>query len=92
MLQRDHLDGNCRLPEPPLKKRELRMNEEICAAICDAIDQGYLNGVDSLDSDEGITQAEALAYLALARISDPSESGHAAHIRDLIRDSYGIDP
>lgn len=55
------------------------MNETICEAICDAIDSGE------------ISLPDALAYLEIARRDDTSESAHAAHIRDCIRDNHETD-
>lgn len=56
------------------------MNETECNAICDQI------------ADDAMILDDAIAALELARIDDPTDSFHAAHIRDAIRDNFPIDP
>lgn len=52
------------------------MNLTDCDTICNLIDDGAM------------TLADALAAFERALADDPTESGHAAHIRDTIRDNF----
>lgn len=54
-------------------------NETDCSLICDMLIQHHCD-LDTLDS-----------IYCIATNHDPTESGHAAHIRDTMRDNYTAD-
>lgn len=54
-------------------------SEANCDALCDFL------------IDYPLTQGEAHSIMHVARGMDPTESFHAAHIRDTIRDNFDFD-
>ena len=55
--------------------------DDACAALCDAFCTTAMIDIHT-----------ARATMRAAHISDPTESYHAAHLRDTIRDNFDIDP